>query len=71
MSQRINIEGIFEPKGGHQGYFRADRWMEGNFVPNEIIEGHFWPFSVNFIKNLHIYGDCVTTQPTGACGHLL
>ncbi|KAG5613177.1 hypothetical protein H5410_024458 [Solanum commersonii] len=31
MSQRINIEGIFEPKDGCQGYFRADRWMEDSF----------------------------------------
>jgi len=52
MSQKINIEGTFEPKGGRQGYFRADRWMKGSFVPIQILEGHFRPFSALYIQNL-------------------
>lgn len=48
MSKSINIKGVFEPKGGRRRYFRDDRWMEGIFVPIQILEGHFRPFSVLF-----------------------
>lgn len=54
MSQRINIEGIFKFKNGRQRYFRDDRWMKGKFVPIQILEEHFRPFSIKKKKKIDV-----------------
>lgn len=42
----LKIKGNIGPKGRQQGYFRANRWIEGNFIPFLIVLGYFRPFSL-------------------------
>jgi len=60
----------FGPKGGWQGYFWANRWMEGSFVPFPILRGYFRPFSALFspfliFSSLFVftYGDILSYLP--------
>ena len=37
LNQKVDDKGILDPIGGWEGYFGANRLMEGNFVPFPIL----------------------------------
>ena len=47
MNQKVDDKGILDPIGGWEGYFGANRWMKGNFVPFPILWG-YRPFSIYY-----------------------
>ena len=37
VNQKVDDKGILDPIGEWEGYFGANRWMEGNFVQFPIL----------------------------------